>query len=70
MAESLTREQMAELDKQFGFVELNDDYISLARDKPFKDKCYYMLQAVDKLLPEFQCLTCSFDKIDEIIISL
>ena len=69
MEETLTPEQMTEMDQDFSFVEENEGHVSLAGAgaKPFKDKCYYILNAVDKLVVLLHCVSCLNDKVDEIL---
>ena len=67
MVETLSPEQMVEMDQDFSFMENNEGHVSLAGGKPFKDKCYYILNTVDKLVALLHCISCLNDKVDEIL---
>ena len=67
MQEELTRAQLEQLDEDFRFVEVNEGYLSLAPSKPFKDKCYYMMKSVEKMVLFLRCTSCLHDKVDEIL---
>lgn len=65
MTETLTAEQMRKMDQDFSFVEANEGNVSLAGGKPFKEKCYYLLNTMDKLVALLHCVSCLNDKVDE-----
>lgn len=67
MMETLTAEQMGEMDQGFRFVEANEGQVLLAGGKPFKEKCYYLLNTMDKLVVLLHCVSCLNDKVDEIL---
>lgn len=67
MLETLTPEQMKELDQVFSYMDTNKGYASLAACRPFKDKCYYLLRVINDLLNLLWCVPCFNDKVDEVL---
>ena len=67
MLETLTPEQILQINQDLSFMEINEDHLSLAETKPFKDKCYYVLKMVDNLVPLLHCVSCLNDKVDEML---
>lgn len=67
MREKLTQQKIEQLNKDFTFVEENEGHMDLAAASPFKDKCHYVMRAMDSLVRLLQCVQCLNDKVDEIL---
>ena len=67
MVETLTAQQINELNQAFTYMETNEGYASLAAARPFKDKCYYILKMINDLVNLLCCVPCLNNKVDKVL---